>query len=134
MEFDKTLTDSSVLSLLGERIAKHRLNKNLTQAQLAHNAGVSLSTLNRMESGSSSQINNLVRVLQALDLLENISLLVPEPPASPIQQAKLAGKTRQRARPGKPDTVKENQTWTWAAPISDEPASSDPDNTGNQGS
>lgn len=118
MEIENILSDAAVLELLGERISRYRLNKNLTQAQLAKDAGVSLSTLNRMESGSSSQINNLVRVLRALNLLENIGLLVPEPATSPIQQAKLAGKTRQRARPVKSASTDQDQstTWSWGAP------------------
>lgn len=128
MELRNSLADATVLQLLGERISRYRLNKNLTQAQLAKDAGVSLSTLNRMESGSSSQMTNLVRVLRALNLIENIGLLVPEPAASPIQQAKLAGKTRQRARPEKTTRIEVpvNNTWRWNAP---DASSSDKENT-----
>jgi transcriptional regulator with XRE-family HTH domain len=65
MKITNNFADAAVLQLIGEGISRYRLNRNLTQTQLADDAGVSLSTLNRMESGSSSQINNFVRVLRA---------------------------------------------------------------------
>lgn len=101
MKIDNLTSDNAVLQEIGERVSRHRLNKNLTQAQLADMAGVSLSTVNRMEAGHSSQIANLVRVLRALDLLSNIDALIPEPGVSPIQRLEMAGKQRQRARPKK---------------------------------
>jgi transcriptional regulator with XRE-family HTH domain len=118
IELKNNPADAAVLQLLGERISGYRLNKNLTQAQLAEDAGVSSSTLNRMESGSSAQRNNSVRELRALHLLENISLLISKPATSPIQQVKLAGKTRQRARPVTSASGDNDQgtTWTWDAP------------------
>lgn len=99
MKIDNLLTDDMVLQEIGDRIAKLRLNKNMTQAQLADSAGVSLSTVSRVEGGNSSQISNLVRILRALGLLENMELLIPEPTISPIQQLEMEGKRRQRARP-----------------------------------
>ncbi len=40
--------------MLGKRIAKHRLDRNDTQAELAKEAGVSKRPLIRMESGGSA--------------------------------------------------------------------------------
>ncbi len=108
MKIDNLLTDDVVLHEIGERISNHRLNKNMTQAQLADSAGVSLSTVIRMEGGSSSQISNLVRVLRALGLLDNMELLVPKPTISPIQQLEMEGKRRQRARPKTTDKPQRN--------------------------
>ncbi len=102
--------DSTVLGRIGRRIARYRLNRNLTQEALAREAGVSLATLQRMEAGHSTQTASLVRVLGALELLGNIDALIPEPPLSPLQQVKLAGKKRRRARP----TQKQKPSpWTW---------------------
>lgn len=117
MKITRQQSDSSVLQEVGSRIALHRLNRNLTQAQLAREAGVSLSTVNRMEAGNSVQIANLVRVLRVLGMLENVNLLVPQPAISPVQQLKLAGKTRKRARPAKAANVNKKpggkQSWSW---------------------
>jgi|GEM_PF-288936 len=101
MQIDNLSSDKAILEEIGERVAKQRLNRNLTQVQLADLAGVSLSTVNRMEAGHSSQIANLIRVLRALNLLSNMDALIAEPTISPMQQLEMAGKQRQRARPKK---------------------------------
>ena len=113
MNISKQLSEDAVLEELGSRISRHRLNRNLTQAQLAREAGVSLSTVNRMEAGNSSQISNLVRVLRALGIMENLNLLVPQPAISPIQQLKLDGKSRRRARPAKSPKAGGSAPWSW---------------------
>ena len=84
-------TDRRVLAELGDRLARQRLNRNLTQDQLAREAGVSKRTVVRLENGQSSQVTNLVRILRALSLLGNLDVLVPAPLASPIEDL---GQTR----------------------------------------
>lgn len=124
MDNNKLLSDNAILADLGSRIARYRLNRNLTQAQLATEAGVSLSTVNRIESGSSAQFSNLIRVLRTLDLLDNLDLLIPPPPVSPVQQVKMQGKTRQRARASRTksdNTSKQPWTWDIASPDKDTP-------------
>lgn len=115
MKFTLTLSDASVLQELGSRLAQYRLNLNLTQQALAHEAGISLRTLNRIECGEPSQTSNVLRVLRVLGLLDNLEALVPEAPASPIQQLKLRGKVRKRASAAAPATAAA-EPWTWNAP------------------
>ena len=100
------------MQALGRRLARHRLNRNLTQAALAAEAGVSALTVQRIERGHSLQAANLIRILRALGLLDNLDALVPEPAISPIQQARMRGRVRQRAssRPGRPEPPTE---WSW---------------------
>jgi putative transcriptional regulator len=104
MKFMTTLSDDVLLAELGQRLAQLRLNHNWQQHELATEAGVSLRTLSRIEAGEPSQTVNLLRVLRALGLVENLEALVPPPAASPLQQLQLQGKQRKRAsrRPGKP--------------------------------
>lgn len=108
------MTDSAVLSELGQRLARHRLERNLTQAALAKEAGVSKRTLIRLEAGESTQLTNLVRMLRALRLLKNLDTLVPPPVPSPIEQLRTKGRERKRASPrtdeGPPTKPGE---WTW---------------------
>lgn len=114
MKISQNLADQAILSELGKRLARHRLNRNLTQAALAKEAGVSHPTVVRIEAGKSAQISNYVRILRALDLAENLELLVPEQLVSPIQQLKLAGKERRRAsRKTAQSTTKDSGKWTW---------------------
>lgn len=91
------LGDAAVLALLGERLARYRLERNLTQSDLAREAGVSKRTLVRLEGGESTQLTNLIRVLRALGLLVNLDALVPPPTPSPLEQLRTRERLRKRA-------------------------------------
>ncbi len=97
MNITSTTGDDAALKELGKRLAQYRLNKNLSQADLGKRSGVSRNTIVRMEAGESTQATNLIRTLRALDLLQNLDALVPEPQISPLQLAKRRGKARVRA-------------------------------------
>lgn len=97
MKINSQNTDEAVLRELGARLARWRLNRNLTQAQLAAEAGVSKRTVERLEAGHSTQLANLIRVARALALLANFDSLVPAPLPSPMEQLRLRGKVRERA-------------------------------------
>ena len=87
MSIDKNLTDTAILQLIGERLARLRLAKNLTQAQLAEQAGLSLRTVQRLELGeAATQLSGFVRVCRALGIVAGFDTLVPEQTASPMQQ------------------------------------------------
>ncbi len=98
MKIEPSNTDEIVLGELGRRMARTRLERNLTQAQLASQAGLGRATLQRLEAGQPSALSSFIRTLRALDLLELLDRLVPEPPPSPIELLKLQGKERRRAR------------------------------------
>jgi transcriptional regulator with XRE-family HTH domain len=106
-------TDSRVLAELGDRLARHRLNRNLTQEQLAREAGVSKRTIVRLEHGDSSQLSNLIRVLRALGLLGHLDALIPAPLASPVEALKSKAQERRRASPPSSKKPKPGAEWTW---------------------
>ena len=106
------MTDPAVLAEIGQRLAQHRLERNLTQAELAKEAGVSKRTLIRLEGGESTQLTNLIRILRALDLLANLDAFIPPPVPSPIEQLRSEGKRRKRAS-RKADTPDPDEEWTW---------------------
>lgn len=112
MDFSNEAPDEATLKELGRRIARYRLNGNLSQDALAQEAGVSTRTVQRIEHGHSTQLTNLVRVLRALGLLGNLQAAVPEPPVSPLQQIRMQGKQRQRASSGA-DRQKQAEPWSW---------------------
>lgn len=105
-------TDMRVLAELGERVARHRLNRNLTQDQLAREAGVSKRTVVRLENGESSQLTNLIRILRALNLVGNLDALVPLPLPSPVEALKAKAHERRRASPSR-RKPKPGAKWTW---------------------
>lgn len=114
METNDHMTDAAALAALGERIAGHRLERNLTQAELAREAGISQRTLVRLEGGESTQLTNLVRVLRALGLLANLEAVVPPPLPNPLEQLRSREKRRKRAS-GHGDAAHDGgaQEWTW---------------------
>lgn len=107
------MTDSAVLAEIGDRLARFRLQRNLTQAQLAHEAGVSKRTVVRLENGESSQVTNLIRVVRALGLLVNLDAFIPPPLPSPVEQMRSRGKERRRASPAAKKKSGPAGKWTW---------------------
>ena len=113
MKIAKQATDEAILGELGRRMAQARLERNLTQAQLAEQAGLSKRTLERFEAGSvATQLSGFIRLCRALELVERFELLVPELGPSPIEQLKLRGRQRQRASAKRKSPVS-SQTWQW---------------------
>ena len=113
MKIAKQATDEAVLRELGSRLAQVRLERNLTQAQLAEQAGVSKRTVERLESGSvATQLSGFIRVCRVLDLVERFDMLVPEPVPSPVEQLKLRGRRRRRASARKKAKAAPKK-WQW---------------------
>jgi len=107
------LTDESVLRELGGRLATARLARNLTQAALADQAGVSKRTVERLESGAvATQLSGFLRVCRALGLVERFESLVPAAEASPMEQLERQRGKRLRASGQKAATAKPTK-WTW---------------------
>jgi len=99
MKFTNLLSDEAAQTELGGRLAQIRLGRGWTQAELAASAGVSKSTVERLEAGASTQLTNLLRCLRALDHLDGLERLLPAAIPGPIDLLKRHGKIRQRARP-----------------------------------
>jgi transcriptional regulator with XRE-family HTH domain len=119
MEISKLLSDEAVLGELGERIARFRLEQQLTQTDLAEQAGISKRTLERIEAGASVQMLNMLRVWRVLELLPNLDRMIPQPGPSPLDLLKRKGKQRQRASASRSkkeqsDSGVREQTWSWA--------------------
>jgi len=91
------MTESAIHAELGRRLRRLRLNRNVTQHDLARKAGVSRSAVQSIERGDDSTLGSLLRLLRALDALDQLDALLPDPGISPLQLARLQGKRRQRA-------------------------------------
>jgi transcriptional regulator with XRE-family HTH domain len=96
---------------IGQRLARLRLARNVTQADLAERAGIGVRTLRRLEAGDPSTLDTFLRVAAALDLEEAILAALPAGDIRPIERISQKGRERQRARPSSehPSTA----TWTW---------------------
>lgn len=110
MKFDNLLSDQAALAELGRRIADARLARGMTQTQVAQAAGVSKSTVERLEDGGSTQLTNLIRCLRALGRLDGLERLFPETPVNPVE---LIGRRRRRQRVRAPKDAPSPAPWTW---------------------
>lgn len=114
MRIDPNMTDEALLTELGQRIARTRLSRDLSQSAVAEEAGVGLATVQRLERGRPVALASFLRVLRALDLLGLLEQAVPEPLPSPLEQLKLHGRLRQRAgRPRRGLPESQQQPWRW---------------------
>jgi hypothetical protein len=59
MGLDPLLTDASLLGELGRRLARTRLARNLSKAEVAHEAGVARPTVQRIEAGRPVSLPNI---------------------------------------------------------------------------
>lgn len=114
MKLSKQLTDEAILRELGGRLAAVRLARNLTQAALAQEAGVSKRTVERLESGEVAlRLSGLVRVCRALGLVDRLDAMVPPAAPSPVEQLKLVGRQRKRAGGSRQQGTRAPRKWTW---------------------
>lgn len=113
MKIESGLTEDAILKIIGGRLAQLRLAANLTQGQLAEQAGLGLRTVQRLELGAAAtQLSGFIRICRVLGLVERLDALVPEPSASPIALLERQGKRRQRARNKKVAEAAATK-WTW---------------------
>lgn len=114
MQITNIISDGVLLAELGGRLAKLRLDRNLTQAQLAEQAGVSKRTIERLEKGAvATQLAGFLRVCRVLELLDRLEAFLPEPTPSPVEQWKLRGKQRQRAYTASKPVTSPARKWRW---------------------
>lgn len=105
--------DELVLSDIATRVARVRVEFGLTQADLARDAGVSKRTIERIESGKSTQLAIFVRILRALGYLENMESLIPPAAPGPIERLDHQGQRRQRAKSSDRVAGNKSRDWTW---------------------
>lgn len=116
MNISASSTDDGVLKLIGQRLAAVRLARNLTQGQLAEQAGLGLRTVQRLELGAAAtQLSGFIRVCRVLGLLQNFEALLPEPAPSPMAQLRFQGRQRRRASGRKAGPAPKGP-WTWGEP------------------
>ena len=117
MRIEPRLTDEAVLRELGERLAGVRLSRNLTQRQLAEQAGLARTLVQRIEAGVPVTTPSVIRVLRALDMFDALDRLIPQSSPSPVEELKLRGRRRRRASGTHGRAVEpapgEERPWRW---------------------
>ncbi len=91
-----SMSAAAIAEALGERLKLARLNRDLTQSEVAELAGVARKTVINAEKGK-AQLTIFVAIMAVLELTDQLDLFLPRQEISPLQLAKLQGKQRQRA-------------------------------------
>mgnify|MGYP006189607775 CR=1 FL=1 len=93
----QSMTNSAIAAELGERLERLRLGQNMTQQMLAEEIGITAKSYRQLVAGG-GKLENMIAALRALNALDQLDNFLPNTPASPLEQLKLRGKQRQRAR------------------------------------
>ncbi len=112
MSIESHMSDKAILVDIGQRLSCRRVELELTQADLAGEAGISKRTVERVEAGESVQTTNLIRILRVMNLLEALDAAIPVVGPRPMDLLKLRGKERQRASAKKRNT-QPGDDWSW---------------------
>lgn len=104
-------------SVLGRRLEKLRLGKNVNQSNLAEEAGVSRRTITRLENGEGVSMDTFIRVMRALGVADRLETLLPDTTTRPIERIRLGGRERKRARVKKKPSA---STWSWGTEPEDQ--------------
>ena len=104
-------TSDQIEAALCKRMESIRLSRNITQEQLADEAGVSPRTVGRLEKGQGVSMDTFIRVMIALRIQHNLEALLPDPTVRPIERIGLDAGERKRARPTK--SINKLPTWSW---------------------
>ncbi|MFM9826115.1 helix-turn-helix domain-containing protein [Flavobacterium sp.] len=102
------MSDTAIVSKIGEFIKNERLNSNKTQAQLADEAGINRWTISQIENGEAITMISLIQIMRALNILHLLEIFSIKQEISPIELAKLNQKKRQRARNNDNDNTKQS--------------------------
>jgi transcriptional regulator with XRE-family HTH domain len=91
------MSDPAILEELSKRFKELRLKKNMQQKELSGYSGVAIGTIRRFENGETVSTESLIKIMRGLGTLENLELLIPQEPISPMLMKKLQRKKRMRA-------------------------------------
>lgn len=106
----------ALLADLGQQLEAYRISRNLKQAELADLAGISRSTLARMEAGKGGTIDSLARVMRGLGLEQRLLEIVPDAKTSPLDPRSETRRARKRVRHSERKGAGEEWAWSDEAP------------------
>ncbi len=113
MTIDELQTNESVFRELGKRIHDLRLDRNVSQDELAKKAGISLSTLKNLEKGNEVKLGVLLNVLRALGILANVDSLIPEYHLHPMEAFALQQKGIVKRKRASRQQPAKKTGWKW---------------------
>lgn len=124
MHIENSSGINETLIEIGKRIKDLRIASCYTQKDLAKCAGISVSSIYRIEQGQSIQFDNLLAIMKTLNMLSKLELIFPEYKITPTEQLKKQRKkkiyrpkkvnlTRKRNSEDGGGDVKDKILWDW---------------------
>lgn len=62
---------------LVKNFKENRINRSITQKELAERSGLSLRNISRFENGGDISVKNFIKLMEALSLSDNLNYLIP---------------------------------------------------------
>ena len=84
--------NKEILCDLGRQIKTVRIERKMSQEELSKHSGVSVHTISNIEKVFNYSVDNLISLLRSLQLLENLTMLVPDLAPNPYDIAKHINK------------------------------------------
>ena len=92
------LTDLDVAKRIGANLKNLRLRQNVTQSNLSESAGVSLSTLKKIENGDICSFDSFLRLLRTLRKLDVLQPLGEEEQITPNEYWEFINNAKRKIR------------------------------------
>jgi putative transcriptional regulator len=105
------LSDQNLLAELGNRLKSARINRNISQRELAMNAGITSRTVHNAEEGRPVSIKVWIAIMRALGVLDQLDNFLPIQQISPVMLSEAQGKQRKRASKKRTLTKKDESEW-----------------------
>jgi transcriptional regulator with XRE-family HTH domain len=113
----QALSDTQAVERLGVELRRMRLERNLSQAEVATRAGLDRTTVVKLEAGRAATLLTVVQVLRAIGRLEVLDGFHQEPQPTPYMlveaQTQYLKKQRKRAGRKKPAVLPPKPKSTW---------------------
>lgn len=83
MNLKGAVTSEAIIREIGVSLKEYRISRKLTQKDLADRSGVSMRSISRFEQGGDIRFELLIKILRALELQDNLGLLIPDVTRAP---------------------------------------------------
>lgn len=107
-------SNEQLAEIIGESVKGRRLQKNISQDELSELSGVSKASITRFETGKGNiSLLNLLSIMKALEMAEELKAIFKMPETSPALLAKAnLKKTKERVRRSK-KSKETDENWQW---------------------
>jgi len=91
------MTENQILEEIGKRLKQIRLNLDISQKELGEKIGKTAGDMSNIENGKPVTLKSFIRILRALEKLENLDNAIQSPSVSPMKMLKLKERQKKRA-------------------------------------